>query len=363
MNLSRPQERILVASGQHDDLFRLREGAPWLPDDAVEWVASSDEAMERLAEPGHPFTLVLVDREVAPGPAPSLFNYVRRHPDSLYPGLALALIGTDITAADVRRATQAGCVFTLSRPFSLPAIAAAVQRWPLDRADFLVTGAYVGPERRRAGERPPADRRAVDHGEQSIASTAALYDIAPETVAFRFKRFPAGNGQVSSAIRLRNGLTRGTVAPAAAHIVVKKREGLGVLARQANAMGDTWRQLQASLAPRALAQLNGQAVQSYRLSSRRGLLLLSAITGSLARYSAGRHRPGPKLVDFLRAHLDGVSAALRHRIDDDGGPVGRNIMTELKDAERTFTGPQDAAADQVPGEPDFEVTARRAGRA
>ena len=38
-------------------------------------------------------------------------------------------------------------------------------------------------------------------------------------------------------------------------------------------------------------------------------------------------------------------------------------MTELKDAERTFTGPQDRAFDGAPGEPDFELTARRAGRA
>lgn len=359
MNLTRPQERILVVSGERDDAVRIHEGAPWLQDDAVEWVGTSEQALELLDNPGHPYTLLFVDREVAPGPAQLLFNHVRRDPGSPYPGLAMALIGTQVTATDVRRAMQSGCVFTLSRPFSLPAVAAAVQRWPLDRADFLVSGAYVGPERRRTGERPSGERRATDGPEQSIASTASLYDIAAETVVFRFKRFPAGNGQVSSALRLRNGLTRSTVAPATAHIVVKKREGLSVLARQAGSMGDTWCQLQASLAPRALAQLNGQAVQSYRLASQRGLLLLSAITGSLARYSAGKHHLGPKLVAFLRAHLDGVTAALRHRIDDDGGPVGRNIMAELKDAERAFTGPQAEA----PGEPDFAVTVRMAGRA
>lgn len=359
MNLTRTEERILVASGERDDLFRIREGAHWLPEDAIEWVPSSEAAIERLNDPGHPFTLALVDREIASAPAVALFNHVRRDPGSPYPGLALALIGTEVTAVDVRRAMHAGCVFTLSRPFSLPAIAAALQRWPLDKADFLVTGAYVGPERRRAGERPLAERRAVGDTEQSIASTAKMYDIASETLAFRFKRFPAATGGASGALRLRNGLTRATITPASAHIVVKKREGLGTLVRQAGAMGDTWRQLQATLAPAALTRLNGQAVQSHQLSSQRGLLLLSAITGSLARYSAGRHGIGPRLVAFLRTHLDGVSAALRHRIDDDGGPVGRSIMTTLKEAERRFTGTESEA----PGEPDFEVTARRAGRA
>lgn len=359
MIVPRQEDRILVASGQRDDMFRLREGAPWLPDDAVEWAATSDAAMELLGAPDHRFTLVLVDREVTPGPAPQLFNFIRRDAASPYPGLSLALIGTGITSIDVRRATQAGCVFTLSRPFSLSAVAAAIQRWPLDRADFLVSGGYVGPERRRAGEKPAPERRRNVGVEQSIASTARLYDIDAETTAFRFKRFPTGNGQVSGALALRNGLIRSTVTPAAAHIVVKKREGLGVLVRQAGAMGDAWRQLQATLAPPALVRLNRQAVESHELSSQRGLLLMAAITGSLARYSAGSHRLGPRLVGFLRTHLDGVSVALRHRIDDDGGPVGRKIMTTLRDAERLFIEPKPDG----PGKPDFEVTARMARRA
>lgn len=358
MNLPRQEERILVASGQRDDAFRIREGAPWLPDDSVDWVDSAGEAMQRLARPDHRYTLLLADRELPS--APDLLGFVRRDTASPYPGLAAALIGTGITPVDVRRAVQAGCVFTLSRPFSLMAIAAAVQRWPLDRTDFLVSGAYVGPERRRAGELPKRDRRRPVTAEQSIASTAPLYDIAAETTLFRFKRFPAGSGPASAALRLRNGLTRATVGPATAHIVVKKREGLGLLTRQAGAMGDSWRQLQATLAPQALSRLNGQATQSYRLSSQRGLLLLAAITGSLARYSAGKHCLGPRLVAFLRTHLEGVSSALRHRIDDDGGPVGRDIMATLKNAERVFTGP---AVAEPPGEPDFEVTARMAGRA
>jgi hypothetical protein len=39
-----------------------------------------------------------------------------------------------------------------------------------------------------------------------------------------------------------------------------------------------------------LARLNGQAVQCADLSSERGLLLMGAISRSLTKYSAGRHR-------------------------------------------------------------------------
>lgn len=200
----------------------------------------------------------------------------------------------------------------------------------------------MGPDRRRPGDPGDADQRRRALGiEQSIASTAPVYDIAPETTGFRFKRLPVGNQPAMAAFGLRNGLKRATLNPAVAHIGVKKREGLGVLDRQATVMVDTWRHLQTTLAPALLTRLNGQAVQAADLSSQRGLLLMAAVTRSLAKYSAGRHRLGPRLVGFLRAHLDGVTVALRHRIDDDGGPVGRNIMAALKEAEKRFVEPDE----------------------
>ncbi|MEQ8394146.1 hypothetical protein [Thalassobaculum sp.] len=336
----RQEGRILVASGQRDDAVRIHNAYPALDDTSIEWVATSTEAVDQLRDPRHHFTIALLDRDLAPEPAHAVFNFIRRDPASPYPGLAIGLIGTGMQPQDIRRAMHAGCLLSLSRPFQPETLAAAVQRWPLDRSDFLVSGAYVGPERRRAGDTADADqRRRTLAIEQSIASTAPVYDIAPETTGFRFKRLPAGNTPSPTALSLRNGLRRATLNPAVAHIVVKKREGLGMLGRQAEAMGETWRHLQATLAPRLLTRLNTQAVQCADLSSERGLLLMGAINRSLAKYSAGRHRLGPRLVAFLRAHLDGVTVALRHRIDDDGGPTGRCIMAALKDAERRFVDP------------------------
>lgn len=333
-------ERILVAGPNDDDAFRIRDANPWLDEAQIEWAGDSNGAIDRLSDSRHPFTLLLVDRELGPDPATSLISFVRRAPASPYPGLAVGLIGTGIQPIDVRRAIHAGCLMSLSRPFASESLSVAVRTWAHDRSDFLVSGAYVGPDRRRVAGFADADRRhRLLAREQSIASTALLYDIAAETTAFRFKRLPADIGLGSPALSLRNGLRRATVAPAIAHIALKKKEGLGMLGRQAGAMGMTWKQLQATLAPPVLARLNGQALESADLSSQRGLTLLAAITGSLARYSGGRHRLGPRLVAFLRAHLDGAAAALRHRIDDDGGPVGRKIMASLKDAERRFAEP------------------------
>lgn len=340
---TRQGERILLASPHRSDAMHIQEANPWLADDAIETVGSTGAAVELLADPRHSFTLALIDRDLGPDPAPAVFHFVRRAADSPYPGLALGLIGSGITPLDVRRAVQAGCLMTLSRPFDLASLGAAVHRSPMDRTDFILSGAYTGPDRRRVADGARAEpRRGAPPIEQVVASTAPRYDIAPETTGFRFKRLRA-DASPSAGLALRNGLRRATLAPAAAHIVAKKREGLGLLDRRAGAMDAAWRQLQATLAPLLLARLNDLAFESSQLASQRGLTLLAAITRSLAAYSAGRHRLGPRLVEFLRAHLDGVGNALRHRIEDDGGPVGRHIMAALKDAERRFVDPDEAA--------------------
>lgn len=331
-------ERILLAGGDDSDVMRILDAAPWLNETMIERVPGSHEAVERLKDPRNRISLALFDRALEPGSALSLIQFVRRDPECPYPGLALGFVGDGITQSDLRQTIRAGCLLTLSRPFNRQILAASIRHWPADRSDFIVTGAYVGPDRRRSADAKGADRRGTPLAEQAIASTAAHYDIASETTGFRFKRFPAPNAQTTAGLALRNGLPRGTVMPAFTHIKRKKREGLSLIDRQADAMGQTWTELQATLAPPVLSRLNVQAIASSRLSAQRGLTLLGAITGSLSQYSSGRHRLGPRLVAFLRAHLDGVGAALKHRIDDDGGPTGRKIMSTLKDAERAFAG-------------------------
>lgn len=342
--IGRQGERILIASAHRGDTLHIQEANPWLDDQAIERVTTSTEVVERLSDPAHCFTLALLDRELGPDPAHAVIGFIRRAPESPYPGLAVGLIGTGITPADVRRAVQAGCLLSLARPFNLTTLGAAVHRTPVDRTDFIVSGGYTGPDRRRVTAVAKAEfRLGASPLEQTIASTAPRYDIAPGTTGFRFKRLRADAAATPAGLALRNGLRRATLWPAVAHIAVKKKEGLGLLDRKAGAMTETWRHLQATLAPALLARLNVQAIESAQLASQRGLLLLAAVTRSLAGYSAGRHRLGPRLIDFLRAHLDGVTSALKHRIDNDGGPVGRHIMAALREAERRFVDPDDGA--------------------
>ncbi|MCR9267644.1 MAG: hypothetical protein NXI03_08740, partial [Alphaproteobacteria bacterium] len=227
-------EHILIAGGEDRDVMRILDASPGLNEDRVHRVATSREAVDRLSDPRHPFALTLVDRGLEPETAFSLMQFVRRDAGSPYPGLALGFIGDGITQSELRLAMRAGCPIALSRPFNRQVLAAAIKGLPADRSDFIITGAYVGPERRRPGDTPAAsNRRSSALAEQSIASTADRYDIAPETIGFRFKRLPARGGP--SGLALRNGLSRRTVVPAFEHIGEKKREGVTLIGRQAQA--------------------------------------------------------------------------------------------------------------------------------
>ncbi|MEQ8589407.1 MAG: hypothetical protein RLO01_09660 [Thalassobaculaceae bacterium] len=331
---------ILLAGGSDKDVTRILDAAPWLTPETIELVASSDQAVERLRDPSNPIALFLVERDLAPRAGAAMIEFVRKDRQSPYPGLAMGLVGDGITETDLRRTTRLGCPLTLNRPFDRKTLGAVLRSWPTNRSDFIVSGGYVGPERRLRTDKAAPDRRTPDGAEQVVASTVPRYDIASDTVRFRFKRFPAQSPEIGPALALRNGLQRRTVLPAFEHIGQKKEEGLSLMDHQAKAMETSWNALQATLAPPKLRDLNVQAAQSARLSVQRGLTLIAAITGSLTRYSAGSHGLGPRLVSFLRLHLDGVEAALKHRIDDDGGETGRTIISTLKRAERAFTAEQ-----------------------
>lgn len=331
---------ILLAGGSDKDVERILDAAPWLTPENINQVATSDQAAARLRDQSNTISLLLVERDLAPQPGAAMIEFVRKDQESPYPALAIGLIGDGITETDLRRTIRLGCPLALSRPFDRKALAAALRCLPMERSDFIVSGGYVGPERRLRADKTATDRRLPDEAEQVVASTASRYDIASETVRFRFKRFPAQSSDIGQALALRNGLHRRTVLPAFEHIGRKKEEGLSLMNQQAKAMEDSWTVLQATLAPPKLRDLNVQAAQSARLSVQRGLTLIAAITGSLTRYSSGTHGLGPRLVSFLRLHLDGVEAALKHRIDDDGGQTGRTIISTLKRAERAFTADQ-----------------------
>lgn len=316
----------------------------------IEWVAGAPEAIELLGRSTHDIVLVLADQRLSEGSAFDIFRYVRRDPDCPYPGIALALIGEALTEADIRRSAILGCLHFLPRPFQPEAVAQGLAQWPADRTDFIVSGSYSGPDRRRASRQQMVERRTVSGpAEQTVASTSLGFEIRPSTTVFRFRRLPTADPDL--ALALRNGLSRETIEPARSHIRLKKEQALAMLGHTRHRMEDAYAELVARSDREALKRLNAVAREAAALTETRGLLLIGTIVRGLIGHTGGGRPAAAPVLGLLRAELDALADALGRGIVDDGGPAGRQILSALKAAEEACAAATPAPAAGVAESP------------
>lgn len=339
--------RILVVSKSVDTMQELTSataGASGLP---LDWVSGAGEAIEILARVTHDIVLVLADKRLQDGSPFDIFRFVRRDPDAPHPGLALGLLGHGLTESDIRRSAVLGCLHFLSQPFQPAAVVQALAQWPVDRTDFIVSGSYTGPDRRRASRQQMVDRRTVSGpAEQTVASTSLGFDIRPSTTVFRFRRM--STDEPSLALGLRNGLSREALEPARAHVRLKKEQALAMLALTRHRMDDAYAELVQEPGREPLKRLNDVAREAAALTETRGLLLVGTIVRGLIGHTGSGQRPSPGLSDLLRVHLELLRDALAREIIDDGGPAGRQILGALRSAEEAFEATAEPAGVAAP---------------
>jgi len=327
--------RILIVSEDVEvmrELTHIPAGPRQLP---VEWVAGATEALDLLGRSTNDIVLVLADKRLKDGSPLDIFRFVRRDPDAPYPGLAVGLIGESLTESDIRRSAILGCLHFLGRPFQAETVVQAMNQWPLERVDFIVSGSYTGPDRRRSSRQLMVERHTVSGpAEQTVASTGLGFEIKASTTVFRFRRLPTTDPD--QALALRNGLSRETVEPARGHIRLKKEQALAMLGLTRHRMDDAYAELVGKPDREGLKRLNGVAREAAALTETRGLLLVGMIVRGLIGYSGGSHPPVRALLDLLRRHLDALQEALAGEIIDDGGATGRHILATLKAAEEAF---------------------------
>lgn len=334
--------RTLVVSEDAEVVRELTRIADDSEGAAIEWVAGAAEAIDLLGRATHDFVLVLADKQLKDGTPFDIFRFVRRDPDTPFPGLALGLVGEALTEADIRKSAVLGCLHFLGRPLQAETVAQALAQWPVDRTDFIVSGSYTGPDRRRANRQQMVDRRTVTGpAEQTVASTSLGFEIKPSTTVFRFRRMPTAEADLPLA--LRNGLSRETIEPARAHIKLKKEQALAMLGLTRHRMDDAYAGLVEKPDREALKRLNAVAREAAALTETRGLLLVGMIVRGLIGYTADTRQPARGLLVLLRAHLDALRDALSREIIDDGGSAGRQILATLKMAEESFEAATPAA--------------------
>jgi|UPI0005954FF5 CheY-like chemotaxis protein len=298
----------------------------------IEWVAGASEAVAILERTTHDIVLVVADKQLKDGSPFDIFQFVRHSSQCPYPGLALGLTGEAMTEAEVRRAVVLGCLHFLERPLQTDIVPDSLLKWPLDRTDFIVSGSYSGPDRRRDARRRMVERRTISGpAEQTVASTGLGFNIKPSTTVFRFRRMPSGEGD--PALALRNGLVRGTVEAARGHIRLKQEQAMAMLGHTLGRLQKAHADLVRNPESEGMIKLHALAQEAGALTETRGLLLVGAIARSLIGHSDGTHSPVPAVLDLLRLHLEALKDALLDEIIDDGGPIGGRILDTLKAAE------------------------------
>ncbi len=171
--------------------------------------------------------------------------------------------------------------------------------------------------------------------EQTVASTGLGFDIRPSTTVFRFRRMATDDPD--AAIALRNGLTREAIEPARAHVRLKQDQAIAMLGVIQYRMDDAFARLVEHPDREGLTRLNGVAREAAALTETRGLQLVGAIVRGLIGHTGGNQAPGGGLLEILRAHLAALRKALDGGIVDDGGPVGRQVLSALRSAEDAFS--------------------------
>lgn len=295
---------------------------------AVDGTGSVTEARERLTEGSGKYDLAIVELGDSGELGFDLLKWVRTDASSATPALPVIATSPIFTADQVRRSIDCGADYFLTKPFNRERLLGAVERTVLKPRRFVVTANYVGPDRRTRADQDSIERR----------HTA---DTRVHRIRDPF-RFALDDGALVIAFEhLRDAKPRALPAEAirkAIAAVAASRE------RAAEAMGDYSQRLDGDFDEfgrnpfgTGRVKINETATQAALDSSAAGFTLMSAVSRSLAHYTGGEYLVSGRFMEFVKAQLIAFRTAVRHKILDDGGTVGRELMGLVANARKAFT--------------------------
>lgn len=99
--------------------------------------------------------ILICDADVRGGDLFELTSAIRNHELGQNPFVAIVALSWDPTEHQVREAANSGADFLIAAPFSPKQILDRIRSLVYNRAPFVVTSDYVGPDRRDDGRRDP----------------------------------------------------------------------------------------------------------------------------------------------------------------------------------------------------------------
>ena len=279
--------------------------------------------------------LVLSDDIMSPVDGAMLLRWVRQGADCPDRFLPFVMVSAAAEPERIRAARDIGVTEFLAKPVTVGAVAdklAAIIEQP---RPFVCSKSYFGPDRRRHRvARPGRERRRAGPVDASLLGSAMPSAGRPVS-AFLFR--------TPNRLRTKiDGLGDGRFALptelllAASSRLERMEEDYAVWVRgTTDALAGAHERAVVSDPRARLAQvgeINRMAHDLRGQGSTFGYPLVTVFARSLFDCTRTVVEVGDRLLDFVKAHIDGIGVVVRDRIKGPGGPIGDQLIVSLEQA-------------------------------
>lgn len=150
----------------------------------VQHVSNAADAIKMIRT--KPVSFIISEWDLKGASGIDMVRYLRRNPDSPNRGLPVIMLTGRGEITDVQTARDVGISEFVVKPFSAQALFVRLEQVIDNPRNFVVSGSYVGPERRRRGEPPDGvgDRRGTKSVIVTPSREALRRPAGDETVIF-----------------------------------------------------------------------------------------------------------------------------------------------------------------------------------
>lgn len=297
----------------------------------AEGTESLSEARARLTEGALKYDLAIVEFGEQGELGFDLLKWVRTDTASATPAMPIIVTSPIFTADQVKRSIDCGADYFLTKPFNRERLLGAVERTVAKPRRFFVTSTYVGPDRRTRNDADSVERRYTSDTRIHRIEDPFRFAVDDGALVIAFEHLPDVKPRALPAEAVRKAI--------AAVAASRERAAEAMNGYSARLDGD-FDEFGRDPFGGARVRINSTATQAAQDSSAAGFTLMSTVSRSLAHYTGGEYLVSNRFMEFVKAHLIAFRTAVRHRILDDGGTVGRELMGLVARAHKVFSAKQ-----------------------
>lgn len=283
--------------------------------------------------------LVIADYLMSPINGAMLLRWARNHDDSPDRFMHFMMISGVADGERVREARDFGVTEFLAKPFSVKSFADHILALIDQPRPFIFNKDYFGPDRRRQARAFHGDERrlAKDEEIETLYATSRLKQVNNKAKAFRFilpnriKEKIQGIGRggplkidsdLLSAAESQLDRMADDYTDWVRGAVTQLWEAHGKAVLEDNTRG----RLQWLAAIKRIAhELRGQG-------STFGYPLITVFARSLYECTNELTEVGDHLLDFVKSHIEGITAVMRDKVKGLGGALGQELVASLEHA-------------------------------